>query len=289
MMNRNIAILIHVTAILCLFMMTIQFFDSVLLINDFFLYSPLILYPVIHILICTIVLIVLVKSIRKRKRIKELIKGTTSSGNVMNVFVAVLLLCVVAVCLFQIAAMLHTGSGGTKQLHEFSAFVTIILLSCLFAWKSYHDKKTITRLQHEIHNMKAREILIDEKLSEEDNFSRREALLKQYYRLFSTSETYRDLHLLYELKPGQVINNEARTEFVGQVLAAFYDVIRPLMDGNILTKEDIFICLMFYMGFTTRCISACLGVTEDAIRKRKSRLHQKLSNNDYILFFDHNK
>ena len=45
---------------------------------------------------------------------------------------------------------------------------------------------------------------------------------------------------------GEVVNNQMREKLVNQVLAAFYDPIRSLLEGSQFSHEDLFLCLMFY-------------------------------------------
>lgn len=85
---------------------------------------------------------------------------------------------------------------------------------------------------------------------------------------------------------GEVVNNQMREKLVNQVLAAFYDPIRTLLEGSQFSHEDLFLCLMFYMKFRTRDVAAVLGVSEDAVRKRKSRVRVKMAEEGIELFED---
>lgn len=150
------------------------------------------------------------------------------------------------------------------------SFIAIILF---FAIKAIKDKHKILRLQKQIQELK--DTLESSRAEKETIQSNRQNMLEQQYKLFVTTHTYRELCLLLELRADQIVNEQTRNELIEQVLTAYCETISPFLESGEFQQEEVFICLMYYMGFRTRHIAACLGVTVDAIRKRKSRLRNK--------------
>ena len=151
--------------------------------------------------------------------------------------------------------------------------VSLLVLLFLFAVKTIHDKRQIERLRQQIQDLKTDKVKNNDCSDDNDYWHQ---MLEHQYELFINTPTYRDLRLLYDLRPDQVVNEQTRKELVSQVLAAYYEAIYPLLESSDYQHNDLFICLMYFMGFRTRQIAACLGVTVEAIRKRKSRLRQRL-------------
>lgn len=157
----------------------------------------------------------------------------------------------------------------------FISYALSVLVIILFlVIKAIKDKRKIMLLQKQIQVLK--DTLESSRVEKKTFQSNRQLMLEQQYKLFVTTQTYRDLCLLYELRTDQVVNEQTRSELVRQVLTAYSETISPFLESEEFQQEEVFICLMYYMGFRTRHIAACLGVTVDAIRKRKSRLRNKL-------------
>ena len=56
-------------------------------------------------------------------------------------------------------------------------------------------------------------------------------------------------------------------------------------EGHGVKSDDIVYCLLSAMGYSNRTIATCLGVSETAIRSRKSRMKDKIPSNLLDLFF----
>lgn len=102
------------------------------------------------------------------------------------------------------------------------------------------------------------------------------ASLGLHLQLFQKTEAYADLQQLKYLRE-QMVSVHNRSRLMLAVEEAFADDVHPLeMRCPELSKEDVFLCLMSMMKFSTHDVASCLGVTDDAIRKRRSRLRKKM-------------
>ncbi|MBQ0057065.1 MAG: hypothetical protein KBT20_05340 [Bacteroidales bacterium] len=244
------------------------------ILNSYKLYiSTPILIVVITLLILLIILMLIAKGIAKIIRLRK-ISATTVS-------IMLFFLVVGGLRLSATKLLINEGNADAAYIHDVSASITIAIIAVTAIAKSYFDNKRVARLQNELMDMKAKAIIED--TSSHD--STRKKLMHQHFKVFATSDTYRDMSTLYDLKAGEIVSTEKRKTYVSHVLAAYYDMVLPIMTDRDLTHDDIFVCLMYYMNFTTRQIAACLGVTEEAVRKRKSRMKQKLKEDEYNLFF----
>ena len=171
-----------------------------------------------------------------------------------------------------------------KSLGVAVATVAILLL-ILYVVKTIRTKRHIEHLQQLLQEEKAKMLVADEVTDPAERLRQRQRSLKLHCELFATTEVYRDLQLLYELKTGQVVKAEKRDELVSLVLAGFYEPIRPMLESGQFSHEDLFLCLMTYMKFHSREIAACLGVSDDAVRQRKRRIRSKLNAGEFDMFF----
>ena len=111
------------------------------------------------------------------------------------------------------------------------------------------------------------------------------ATLSLHHQIFQRTDAYADLQQLKYMRD-QIVSVHNRTRLMQAVEAAFDSDIALLCHlHDSLSPEDVFLCLMSYMHFTTHDVATCLGVTDEAIRKRRSRLRQKLSEDSVLLFF----
>lgn len=169
-----------------------------------------------------------------------------------------------------------------------SYVVSLLLLILIAGIKMIYVQRQINRLQKQVQELKATLAQGSSLMGKNSDSDKRQEMLEHQYELFVRTSTYRDLCLLYELRPDQVVNLQTRNELVGNVMDAFYDSISPMLENGEFQREDLFVCLMYYMGFRTRQIAACLGLTVEAIRKRKSRLRQRLEGSGFDFLLSNN-
>ncbi len=154
---------------------------------------------------------------------------------------------------------------------------TLIIFINYFRWHKKHK-----RLQQELNRQRISQILIeasDETIDEE----RLQAIISQRVQL--CTKQFRDTgYYAYLQKQEGVADNETfiplkqRNAIQEKLLECFSDFVIDLKkDGAKLNLEDITYCLLSLLNINTKTISRCMGVSEGAVRTRKSRLKTKLS------------
>lgn len=174
------------------------------------------------------------------------------------------------------------SDAALRQLAKSFGIAALIVSSLLgvgYVWKSVRTKRRLERLEKIIRDQHAQQIMNPGETESVAGIS--DESLRIHYEAFITTDVYRSLLKLDELKPGQLLPNGERDALVGKTLAGFYNAVLPILRGKELTNEDLFLCLMYYMKFATRDVAAVLGVTEAAVRKRKSRARKKLEELGY--------
>lgn len=88
---------------------------------------------------------------------------------------------------------------------------------------------------------------------------------------------YSRLKQLNLKRDSETIDKKAAREILDGVIGQFADVctnLRQLYDG--MTYDDVLYCAAIYVGFSKELASVAFGSSEDALRRRKSRIKQKL-------------
>lgn len=113
------------------------------------------------------------------------------------------------------------------------------------------------------------------------------AALELHYKIFQRTPEYDELQGLKYLRD-QFVSPRNRDRLMQAVENAYKDELTALRNiSPELTAEDCFLCMMSMMKFSTHDIAACLGVSDDAIRKRRSRIRQKINICECILSILH--
>lgn len=95
--------------------------------------------------------------------------------------------------------------------------------------------------------------------------------------LFISQPIYGRLKQLNLKRDSETIDKAMAREVLDGVIGQFADVctnLRQLYDG--LTYDDVLYCAAIYVGFSKELASVAFGSSEDALRRRKSRIKQKL-------------
>lgn len=101
--------------------------------------------------------------------------------------------------------------------------------------------------------------------------------LKLNKELFMSQAIYGRLKQLNLKRDSDAIDKTAAKEVLDGVIGQFADVctnLRQLYEG--MTYDDVLYCAAIYVGFSKEVASAAFGSSEDALRRRKSRIKQKL-------------
>ena len=95
--------------------------------------------------------------------------------------------------------------------------------------------------------------------------------------LFISQPIYGRLRQLNLKRDSETIDKAMAREVMDGVIGQFADVctnLRQLYDG--MTYDDVLYCAAIYVGFSKEVASVAFGSSEDALRRRKSRIKQKL-------------
>ena len=95
--------------------------------------------------------------------------------------------------------------------------------------------------------------------------------------LFISQPIYGRLKQLNLKRDSETIDKTMAREVLDGVIGQFADVctnLRQLFDG--MTYDDVLYCAAIYVGFSKELASVAFGSSEDALRRRKSRIKQKL-------------
>ena len=95
--------------------------------------------------------------------------------------------------------------------------------------------------------------------------------------LFMSQPVYSRLKQLNLKRDSETIDKRAAREILDGVIGQFADVcsnLRLLYGG--MTYDDVLYCAAIYVGFSKELASVAFGSSEDALRRRKSRIKQKL-------------
>ena len=177
------------------------------------------------------------------------------------------------------------------------SIVIVILIILFFALKTLRLKKRQLELNDEISALNARisELMPNNdnedahKVAEEDMGSIQH-LIEQKYEL--SLEVFKTLSQYETLKKLNLIRNmgaENKTEIksiydaiVGRFSGCCSD-IRQAFPG--LTNDDCVFCTMNFVGCSKEVISSAMCSSEEALRRRKSRIKQKLPEDMFRFFF----
>lgn len=95
--------------------------------------------------------------------------------------------------------------------------------------------------------------------------------------LFISQPIYGRLKQLNLKRDSETIDKAMAREVLDGVIGQFADVctnLRQLYDG--MTYDDVLYCAAIYVGFSKELASVAFGSSENALRRRKSRIKQKL-------------
>lgn len=176
--------------------------------------------------------------------------------------------------------------------------VTVILIILFFVLKTLRLKKHQIELNDKIYalNAKIAELMpkTDENDEEtepaEEDIATISQLITQKYELsFKVFKNLPQYESLRKLNLIREMSSENKAE-----IKSLYDAIVGRFSGCCsdtrqafpgLTNDDCVYCTMNYVGCSKEVISAAMGSSEEAIRRRKSRIKQKLPESIFMFFF----
>ena len=167
------------------------------------------------------------------------------------------------------------------------ALCVIILLVYSLFWriKRAHMMKRQLELNEQISRLNLRIVQLTETHDEMSPSSMREGnvnveiiqKLRLNRELFMSSPIYGQLQQLNLRRDADSIDKALAKEVLDAVIGQFADVCSNLRQlYTELTYDDALYCSAIYVGFTKELASVAIGSSEDALRRRKSRIKQKL-------------
>ena len=167
------------------------------------------------------------------------------------------------------------------------ALCVIILLVYSLFWriKRAHMMKRQLELNEQISRLNLRIVQLTETHDEMSPSSMGEGnvnveiiqKLRLNRELFMSSPIYGQLQQLNLRRDADSIDKALAKEVLDAVIGQFADVCSNLRQlYTELTYDDALYCSAIYVGFTKELASVAIGSSEDALRRRKSRIKQKL-------------
>lgn len=188
--------------------------------------------------------------------------------------------------------LLNSESRSQKIWILALAFLFIAFVaSALIFWKS---KRKIIRLHNELDSLRRAQILIEADAVDEDDKDNIDSFHIITKRAEMCVGRFRDTGLMSLVHKGGIVYNEngtflpikERVKIRQTILECFADFIVDLTtDAGRLTIDDIITSTLSMMRVSNSSIAACLGVSDGAVRTRKTRLKSKLSDKMAKLIF----
>lgn len=115
-------------------------------------------------------------------------------------------------------------------------------------------------------------------------------LIMEKFRLsmeiFKTQAQYELLKKLNLIRDFDSTNKQEVKEVSAEIIGRFSDACASLRQTVLaMTNDDCLLCSMSYSGCSKEVISAMMGSSEEAVRRRKSRIKQKLPEVLFSFFF----
>ena len=180
-----------------------------------------------------------------------------------------------------------------------SAGVAIVLLLIIFfLHKNRRYKAHQLKLVKEIASLNVRltelavrsEADADDDTKHHDDTEEKEYSIMEKFRLnlefLKTLPSYSLVQRLSLERNADDIDRKQLREIADTVIGQFADScssLRQLFQS--MTADDGLYCILSYAGLSKECISAFLSASDDALRRRKSRIKQKMSTNMFGFLF----
>lgn len=178
-----------------------------------------------------------------------------------------------------------------ERQRYFTWLMAIALLSALIIFGLYYRwHQRYKRLQQEIDRERVSQIVIEASDTPIDTVAIQAIIDKRLQlcltRFRNTGYYARLQKVEAEKDSGTFLPLKLRGDIQEKLLESFSDFIIDLKnDGTKLNLEDILLCILSWLNFNSKTISRCMGVSEGALRTRKSRLKGKLSTSMFQMMF----
>lgn len=199
----------------------------------------------------------------------------------------------------ELSARIHHEQQMRHMIAIISAGVAIVLLLIIFfLHKNRRYKAHQLKLVKEIASLNVRltelavrsEADADDDTKHHDNTEEKEYSIMEKFRLnlefLKTLPSYSLVQRLSLERNADDIDHKQLREIADTVIGQFADScssLRQLFPS--MTADDGLYCILSYAGLSKESISAFLSASDDALRRRKSRIKQKMSTNMFGFLF----
>lgn len=130
----------------------------------------------------------------------------------------------------------------------------------------------------------------DENAADSNDNDNVQQLIMEKFRLsmelFKTQPQFELLKKLNLIRDFDTANKQEIKEVSAEIIGRFSDACSNLRQTmTAMTNDDCLLCSMSYCGCSKEVISAMMGSSEEAVRRRKSRVKQKLPEDLFAFFF----
>lgn len=169
------------------------------------------------------------------------------------------------------------------------AIVLLLVVTIFFLYRSRQMKARQVKLIEKISRLNLRLSELESKEPEEDStdvmtaLTEKFQLTKEFYLTLPESASVAQLNMVPN---SEDIAREKLKALTDSVIANFSETcanMRQMVAA--LTPDDTLMCMLFYVGLRRSVVETVMKVSEDALRKRKSRVRQKLPPELFDLFF----
>lgn len=181
-------------------------------------------------------------------------------------------------------------------LYSSSGALVIIVTVLFFVLKNLRLKRRQVALLNRIAelNVKLSELQPKEghdgNTSGTDNTGSLQHLIMEKFRLsmeiFKTQPQFELLKKLNLIRDFDVVAKQEIRDVMSEIIGRFSDACASLRQAvPAMTNDDCLLCSMSCCGCSKEVISAMMGSSEEAVRRRKSRIKQKLTEPLFAFFF----
>lgn len=168
--------------------------------------------------------------------------------------------------------------------------IVVLLLVVAFWLKSIKDQKQIARYQEDLRTLNAEIHQLKLAPNAEEKGEKVEKLIQKKLdlcvKVFVPTPLFHQLKIMQE-KQESFLSSSKREELIESLLRYFVEVIQDIESSAVGMKdEDCIQCILTRLGFNNKTIGACLGLTTENVRKRKSRIKTKLTADMFAYFFN---
>ena len=174
--------------------------------------------------------------------------------------------------------------------------IAIIAIVLFFLLKNLRLKRRQVLLSNQIAELNVKLSALQPKEENDGNTSNNNdtngimQLIMEKFRLsmeiFKTQPQYDLIKKLNLIRDFDSANKQEVKEVSAEIIGRFSDACASLRQTvPAMTNDDILLCSMSYCGCSKEVISAMMGSSEEAIRRRKSRIKQKLPVSIFSFFF----